>query len=76
MLKIRVLFPELIEQCLQESGVLTIRKRRLPIEMMLRNDLGAALPLCSAFECLDTKLSDKSQHVPHPHSSMTIFIKP
>ena len=38
-----LLSPELIEQCLQESGVATIRKRRLPMEMMVWSVLGMSL---------------------------------
>jgi IS4 transposase len=38
-----VLSPELIQQCLQESGTVTLRKRRLPMEMMLWSVVGMAL---------------------------------
>ena len=38
-----LLSPELIEQCLQDSGVATIRKRRLPMEMMIWSVLGMSL---------------------------------
>ncbi len=38
-----LLSPELIEQCLQDSGIATIRKRRLPMEMMVWSVLGMSL---------------------------------
>lgn len=38
-----VLSPELIEQCLQSSGTVTLRKRRLPLEMMVWSVVGMAL---------------------------------
>lgn len=38
-----LLSPELIEQCLLDSGVATIRKRRLPMEMMVWSVLGMSL---------------------------------
>jgi len=38
-----VLSPELIEQCLQASGTVTLRKRRLPLEMMVWSVVGMAL---------------------------------
>ena len=38
-----VLSPDLIEQCLQESGTVTLRKRRLPMEMMIWCVIGMAL---------------------------------
>ena len=38
-----LLSPELIKQCLKESGVATIRKRRLPMEMMVWSVLGMSL---------------------------------
>lgn len=38
-----VLSPELIEQCLQETGNVTLRKRRLPMEMMIWSVIGMAL---------------------------------
>lgn len=38
-----LLSPEIIEQCLQDSGVATIRKRRLPMEMMVWSVLGMSL---------------------------------
>lgn len=38
-----VLSPELIEQCLHESGTVTLRKRRLPLEMMIWSVVGMAL---------------------------------
>ena len=38
-----VLSPDLIEQCLQESGTVTLRRRRLPMEMMIWCVIGMAL---------------------------------
>lgn len=38
-----VLSPELIEQCLEASGTVTLRKRRLPLEMMVWSVVGMAL---------------------------------
>lgn len=38
-----VLSPELIEQCLHEAGTVTLRKRRLPLEMMVWSIVGMAL---------------------------------
>ena len=38
-----VLSPELIAQCLEQSGTVTLRKRRLPKEMMLWSVVGMAL---------------------------------
>ncbi len=38
-----VLSPELIAQCLEQSGTVTLRKRRLPMEMMLWSVVGMAL---------------------------------
>ncbi|WP_181892693.1 transposase domain-containing protein, partial [Pectobacterium parvum] len=35
--------PELIARCLAESGVVTLRKRRLPLEMMVWCVVGMAL---------------------------------
>lgn len=35
-----VLSPELIAQCLAQSGTVTLRKRRLPMEMMLWSVVG------------------------------------
>ncbi|WP_238943615.1 MULTISPECIES: transposase domain-containing protein, partial [Shigella] len=35
--------PELISRCLAESGTVTLRKRRLPLEMMVWCIVGMAL---------------------------------
>ena len=35
-----ILNPELIEQCLHETGTVTLRKRRLPMEMMVWGVVG------------------------------------
>ncbi len=38
-----ILTPELIAQCLENSGTVTLRKRRLPMEMMIWSVVGMAL---------------------------------
>jgi IS4 transposase len=38
-----VLSPELLTECLQKSGTVTLRKRRLPLEMMVWSVVGMAL---------------------------------
>lgn len=38
-----LLEPELIEQCLQATGVTTVRKRRLPMDLMVWTVVGMAL---------------------------------
>ncbi len=38
-----VLNPELLTECLQKSGTVTLRKRRLPLEMMVWSVVGMAL---------------------------------
>ncbi len=38
-----LLFPTLIDQCLQDTGVTTIRKRRLPMELMVWSVVGISL---------------------------------
>lgn len=38
-----LLEPELIEQCLQDTGVTTVRKRRLPMDFMVWAVVGMAL---------------------------------
>ena len=38
-----VLSPELLTECLQNSGTVTLRKRRLPLEMMVWSVVGMAL---------------------------------
>jgi len=35
-----ILSPEISEQCLKESGIATLRKRRLPLEMMVWSIIG------------------------------------
>ncbi|MBQ1784549.1 MAG: transposase domain-containing protein [Gammaproteobacteria bacterium] len=37
-----VLSPELIAQCLEQSGTVTLRKRRLPMAMMIWSVVGMA----------------------------------
>lgn len=52
-----VLYPELIEQCLHESGTVTLCKRRLPLEMVVWSVVGMALfrhlPMCQVVNQLD-----------------------
>jgi IS4 transposase len=38
-----VLSPELIDKCLRESGVATLRKRRLPLDMMVWSIIGMSI---------------------------------
>ncbi|WP_415843753.1 transposase domain-containing protein, partial [Vreelandella rituensis] len=38
-----VLSPELIDTCLEEAGVATLRKRRLPLDMVVWAVVGMAL---------------------------------
>ena len=58
-----VLHPELIEQCLQETGTVTLRKRRLPMEMMVWGVVGMALfrdlPMSLIMNQLDILLPGK-----------------
>lgn len=62
-----VLNPELIEQCLQESGTVTLRKRRLPLEMMVWSVVGMALyrhiPMGQIVNQLDILLPGKRPFV-------------
>lgn len=62
-----VLSPELIEQCLQESGTVTLRKRRLPMEMMVWSVVGMALyrhiPMGQIVNQLDILLPGKRPFV-------------
>ncbi len=38
-----ILSPELISECLEKSGTVTVRKRRLPLELMVWSVIGMAL---------------------------------
>ena len=62
-----VLSPELIEQCLHESGTVTLRKRRLPLEMMVWSVVGMALyrhiPMGQIVNQLDILLPGKRHFV-------------
>ena len=62
-----VLSPELIEQCLQASGTVTLRKRRLPLEMMVWSVVGMALyrhiPMGQIVNQLDILLPGKRPFV-------------
>src|SRR5690606_34215468 len=55
-----ILSPELLEECLQHSGVATIRKRRLPMDMLVWAVIGMALfrdkPLSQSVNELDILL--------------------
>jgi len=39
------LSPDLIDECLKESGIVTLRKRRLPLEMMMWSIIGMTILL-------------------------------
>lgn len=58
-----ILSPEIIEQCLQETGTVTLRKRRLPMEMMIWGVVGMALfrdlPMAQIVNQLDILLPGK-----------------
>lgn len=62
-----VLSPELIGECLQTSGTVTLRKRRLPLEMMVWSVVGMALfrhvPMAQLVNQLDILLPGKRPFV-------------
>ncbi|MDT8403842.1 transposase domain-containing protein, partial [Sulfuriflexus sp.] len=62
-----VLSPALISECLQNSGTVTIRKRRLPLEMMVWSVVGMALfrhvPMAQLVNQLDILLPGKRPFV-------------
>lgn len=62
-----ILSPELLEQCLEESGTVTLRKRRLPLEMMVWAVVGMALfrdqPMSRIVNQLDILLPGKKPFV-------------
>lgn len=62
-----VLSPELIAQCLEQSGTVTLRKRRLPLEMMVWSVVGMALyrhiPMGQIVNQLDILLPGKRPFV-------------
>jgi putative transposase len=62
-----VLSPELIAQCLQETGTVTLRRRRLPMEMMIWSLVGMALfrhiPMGQIVNHLDILLPGKTPFV-------------
>lgn len=62
-----VLSPELVAECLQNSGTVTLRKRRLPMEMMLWCVVGMALfrhlPMSQLVNQLDILLPGKRPFV-------------
>ncbi|TGB71303.1 transposase domain-containing protein, partial [Escherichia sp. E4702] len=60
--------PELISRCLAESGTVTLRKRRLPLEMMVWCIVGMALerkePLHQIVNRLDIMLPGNRPSLP------------
>ena len=62
-----VLSPELLSECLQKSGAVTVRKRRLPLEMMVWSVVGMALyrhlPMSQIVNQLDILLPGKRPFV-------------
>ena len=62
-----VLSPELLTDCLQKSGAVTVRKRRLPLEMMVWSVVGMALyrhlPMSHIVNQLDILLPGKRPFV-------------
>src|SRR3990167_2144027 len=62
-----VLSPELIAECLQNNGTVTLRKRRLPMEMMIWSVVGMALfrhlPMSQIVNQLDILLPGKRPFV-------------
>ena len=62
-----VLSPELITQCLQETGTVTLRRRRLPMEMVIWSLVGMALfrhiPMGQIVNQLDILLPGKTPFV-------------
>jgi len=62
-----VLSPDLIDQCLKESGIVTLRKRRLPLEMMVWSVVGMSmfrhLPMSDIVNQLDIMLPGKRPFV-------------
>lgn len=62
-----VLSPELIDTCLEQSGVATLRKRRLPLEMVVWSIVGMALfrhiPMGQVVNQLDIVLPGKRPFV-------------
>jgi len=62
-----VLSPDLIDKCLKESGIVTLRKRRLPLEMMIWSIVGMSmfrhLPMSDIVNQLDIMLPGKRPFV-------------
>jgi len=62
-----VLSPDLIDKCLKESGIVTLRKRRLPLEMMVWGIVGMSifrhLPMSDIVNQLDIMLPGKRPFV-------------
>ena len=62
-----LLNPELLSQCLEKSGTVTLRKRRLPLEMMVWSVVGMALyrhlPMSQIVNQLDILLPGKRPFV-------------
>ena len=63
-----ILSPELISKCLEKSGTVTIRKRRLPLELMVWSVIGMALfrhiPMNQIINQLDIILPGDRPFVP------------
>lgn len=61
------LSPELLSTCLQQSGTVTVRKRRLPLEMMVWSVVGMALyrhlPMSQIVHQMDILLPGKRPFV-------------
>ena len=62
-----VLSPDLIDKCLKGSGIVTLRKRRLPLEMMIWSIVGMSmfrhLPMSDIVNQLDIMLPGKRPFV-------------
>lgn len=62
-----VLSPDLIDKCLKESGIVTLRKRRLPLEVMVWSIVGMSLfrhlPMSDIVNQLDIMLPGKRPFV-------------
>jgi len=62
-----VLSPDIIKDCLEKSGVATVRKRRLPLELMVWSIIGMALyrhiPMEQIVNQLDIMLPGKRPYV-------------
>lgn len=50
---LRMFSPELIDECLEHAGVATLRKRRLPLDMMIWSALFRPIPMGQVVNQLD-----------------------